>query len=398
MSNENPDVGGAVPEPHLTGDGHRAETAGALPPPQHAGTPQHPGAPQHPGTPEQFAPPQHVGTAHEGAAPQHVGTAHEAAAPQHAGSVHEGAAPQHAGTVHQGAAPQHAGSPLQPPQPPGAQAVEHAASSPHAGAAQHAPGPDGGLDPAAAQHTGTPLQSGRGGRWQQLKTLRHARPRLYMGAVGGAAAAAVAIGAVAVLAARDDPKPDRVAAVETSVAPETTAARPAAVPTTRPAPPATTAHTEPPPTDAPTTTVAPTTTLLALPSGAGDYNITFGDITISGAGISTTVPGQTQLWSFVGACDGVGECAITAAGEAVLSTSAVGSIFSSGAAVTLVPAGNRGYTSTFTFGVEACGAGTGTISFTVADGAITGQYDATLLESGDCPAATISAPFSGSRA
>ena len=382
MSNENPGVGGAVPEPHVGTDGPRPATPGQLPPPHHGAAPQQPAAPGH------FAPPQHTGGFEQGPAPQHAGT------------VEHGAAPQHVGTAHQGPAPQHGGTPLQGPHTSGAEAVQHAGHDAPPGGAQHVPGVGGGPEPAAAQHAAPHVH---GGRWRQVKNLRHARPRLFMGVVGGAAAAAVAVGAVAVLAAQDDPKPHPALAAETSAPALATTVPAAAVPTTRPAPPATTRVTQPPATAAPTTTTtteaATTTTLAALPSGAGDYNVTFGDITVSSTGFSTTVPGQAQQWSFTGPCDGVGDCSISAAGEAVLSTTAVGSIFSgSGAAVTLVPAGNGSYTSTFTFGAEACGGGTGNLSVTVIGGALTGQYDASIAAAASCPVANISASFTGTRA
>ena len=391
MSNENPGVGGAVPEPHVGSDGPRPATPGQLPPPHHGAAPQQPVAPGH------FAPPQHAGGFEQGPAPQHGGTVEHGAAPQHAGTAHQGPAPQQAGTAHQGPAPQHGGTPLQGPHTSGAQAVQHAGHYPPPDGAQHLPGAGGGPEPAAAQHAAPHIRSGR---WRQVKNLRHARPRLFMGVVGGAAAAAVAVGALAVRAAQDDPKPHTAVAAETSVPAPATTVPASAVPTTRPAPPATTRITAPPATHAPTTTeAATTTTVAALPSGAGDYNVSFGDITISSTGFSTSVPGQAQQWSFTGPCDGVGDCSISAAGEAVLSTTAVGSIFSGpGAAVTLVPAGNGSYTSTFTFGAAECGSGTGNLSITVIGGALTGHYDASIPAASSCPVTNISASFTGIRA
>jgi hypothetical protein len=223
-----------------------------------------------------------------------------------------------------------------------------------------------------------------------------------MAIVGGSAAAAVAVGAVAVVAARDDPRPAPHAVATTTIVPVATAAAPVVVPATRPAntSPANTAPpvvTEPATTGAPTTE-APTTTVAALPSGAGDYSVTIGEITISGGGFSTSAPGDTQIWSFTGPCDGVGDCSISAAGEAVLTTGAVGSIFSGpGSQIGLVAAGNSSYTSTFEIPAAECGSATGNITITVSNGTVGGTYTVAFAGAADCPLVSLSATFSGTR-
>lgn len=222
-----------------------------------------------------------------------------------------------------------------------------------------------------------------------------------MAIVGGSAAAAVALGALAVVAAKDDPKaPPRAAATSTSITPVVSASAP--VPTARPV--TTTPRVTATPTTqaAPTTTESPTTTLPGLPSGAGNYSVTFASFTVTGGGFTTSVPDTNgpQTWTATGPCDGLGDCAITAAnGTAVLATGSFGSIFSGpGATVGLVASGNNSYTSTFDVPVEACGAATINIVVTLSNGTLSGTYEAAFNGSGTCPVASVSATFSGTAA
>lgn len=221
--------------------------------------------------------------------------------------------------------------------------------------------------------------------------------------VGGGTAAAVTIGALAVAKAQSDDSPKQSAATTTTVVVTATTELSAPVVSAAsldtPAVPDITV-----PVTVPETTVAettlPETTLALLPSGAGNYSVTVGDISINGGGLSTSVPGNTQTWAFSGACDGVGDCSISAAGgEAVLTTGAAGSIFSGpGSQIALVPAGGGTYTSTFELPIDACGTATGTIRITVGGGVMTGDYNITFAGGGECPLTALSATFNGTAA
>ncbi|MEO6125524.1 MAG: hypothetical protein ABIR32_17640 [Ilumatobacteraceae bacterium] len=242
----------------------------------------------------------------------------------------------------------------------------------------------------------------------RLRHLRHLRPRASFGFVGGAAAAVAIAAAGIALAARDNDPQTLTVTAETTV-PITSAVE--VVPTNAPvvpsnapvvtAPPTTRA---PATTDAPTTTIAvttttvePTTTAAALPSGAGTYAVTGGEITISGAlinGVFGTAPAQT--WTFVGACDGVGECTIADEGTAIASTVGA-SPLPEGGTVALEAAGPGAYVITVTLPVSECGVGTGSMTIALGDGTFTSDWVVTFSGGADCPFTTLSTSYSGVR-
>ncbi|MCU1395602.1 MAG: hypothetical protein JWM34_4030 [Ilumatobacteraceae bacterium] len=400
MSNDNPGVGGLLPPSHGTeGGAPRPGAAPAAPGPQHVQATEQPL--------------QHSLHPADGPAPQHVAGQGQVQGPQHGAPAHQFPAPeQHAAPGHQPPAPQHAGSPLQPPHADSAlQAPQHVGHA-TTGAAQHgAPleGPHANtVQHVAPGHGGA--SSGRG-PWTRLRHLRHARPRMHMLLVGGTGAVVITAGALAVAKAQSDDPPRQIAVATTTTlaAPVPTSApvvvitaAPVTVPVTI-APVATEpATTDPATTEPPTTIADTTTTVAALPSGAGNYNITTSNITISGDGFTTSAPSDvSQTWMFTGACDGVGDCSISAAGgDAVLSTGAAGSIFSGpGSTVALVPAGNGGYTSTFQIPIDSCGSATGNLTITVGGGSVHGDYAVTIAGSGaSCPLTNITATYDGTLA
>ncbi len=285
--------------------------------------------------------------------------------------------------------PGHAQSAQQTPshQVPQSEQASHieAGQSP---SAQHAHSGETGN---AAQHStaGVERTGSRASKW------RHARPRSKMLMVGGTttAAAALTVGAITLANQNDSSSAQKPPAVTTTIAaaPVSTNA-PVVVATTRVPAVATTA---PATTEAPTTTVETTTTVPPLASFAGTYAVTVGDLTVSGEGISTVVPGSAaEPWIFSGVCDGVGECTITAEGEAVASTGA--SPFAGpGGQIVLVPAGPGSYTSTYEFAVDECGLGTGNIVINLSEGALSGTWNFAITGGSTCGFGSVSAGFAG---
>lgn len=420
MSNDNPAVGGGGLPPEHTPDAAQHPGAPAIPDTQHVGAahqlpaPQHTGAvPQHLADGPTQAPgaPQHALNPQQATAPQHAGSPTQGpAAPQHAASPAQAPGAQHAGSAPQGPAAQHAGSPLEAPRHGTQQGLDAAQHGGHT-SPSHA-----GPDQLASSHAGAPAQHAGGsqagvsagkGPLAKLRHLRHARPRMHMLIVGGGAAAAVTVGALAVAKAGSDDAPRRGAAPTTSTIAAVAVTDPGAPVTSNVAVAAVVSGTDEPTADTDTTvaeTTIPvteaTTALPALASGAGNYAVTVANIMLNGAGISSSLPGDTQTWGFTGPCDGVGDCSISAAGgEVALSTGAGASIFSGpGSQIALVPAGGGTYTSTFGIPVDTCGSATANISITVGGGVVTGDYAITFSGSADCPLVSLSASFSGTAA
>jgi len=236
----------------------------------------------------------------------------------------------------------------------------------------------------------------------RVKRWRHLRPRGKMGLIGGAAASAAVVVAGVALATRDEPATERPAAVETTVetastdapittvavtqAPAVTAAPTTAAPTT--AAPTTVAET--------TTTVEATTTVPALPSGAGTYAVTGGDIVISGSLVNTVIgTADPETWMFTGACDGVGECSIAADGTSV-ATTAGASPLPAGGTIELAPAGPGVYVVTSTIPISGCGDGVGSMTIALADGTLSGDWVVTFAGA-DCPFTTLATTYNGVR-
>ncbi len=251
-----------------------------------------------------------------------------------------------------------------------------------------------------AQHVGS-LEHSTSSMWK----WRHARPRFKLAVIGGTTVAAVATAGALTLANRNEgsssaQRPPAVTTTTLAVAPVATAAAPVVVPApaaTEPVVAIEAPTTSAAPTTAVevTTTVEATTTVPLLPSNAGTYSVTNGEITVSGEGYNTTVPGgDAASWTLTGPCDGVGDCSISADGTAAASTG-VSPFAGIGTLHALVPAGSGTYTSTFELPIDECGVGVGNIVVTFADGVLTGSYQFAAGGSGAC-SLMLSTTFSGS--
>ena len=244
-------------------------------------------------------------------------------------------------------------------------------------------------------------------RASRVKRWRHMRPRAQLGVIGGAAAGAALVVAGVAVATRDDPPGERPAAVETTIeiAPTDAAVTTdpivtvAASVTPTTAAPTTAAATTAAPTTAveTTSTAEPTTTVAALPSGAGSYAVVGGEIVVSGSLVNGVVgTADSQTWLFSGQCDGVGDCSITVEGTTVASTTAA-SPLPLGGTIVLAAAGPGAYLVASTIEIPDCGSGLGTMTIALVDATLNGQWSVTFPGGESCPFTTLSTTYTGTR-